>query len=341
MEYRSPEYLHLLWFIALLLLVSIYAFIVRRRKMNKFFSSSMQDIVSPLSNPIRYLVRDFIILLSFSFMVISLARPIKVNMTKTSDSNKGIETIFCVDVSNSMLSQDVKPSRIDLVKNVIKVILESRPNDHVGIVVFAGSSYNLVPITPDLGIIMEFLKTVYPNMISDQGTNIESAISTAIKCFSSNDRSTKEIVILTDGENQYGNAESIAKEAKSKGIIVNVIGVGSESGGPIPINNNEYLKNENGQTVITKFNPDLCESIARSGGGVFITSSRSNEIASLLKSQMDKLPQSEMDPTIQNNYEEMYSSFLWISLCLLLFEFFVIERKNILLRKLNLFNREK
>lgn len=341
MQYQAPEYLYLLWLIAPLLIISVYSFIVRKRKFRAFFSKEMQNIVAPLNNPIRYLIRDIILLCAFSLIVIAFARPRIVGDMKVDNDSKGVETMFCIDVSNSMLSKDVIPSRIEMAKSIIRRVVEKRPNDHIGIIVFAGRAFTLVPITSDLGTLLEFLQSVYPNMISDQGTNLSAAISLAVQGFNNKNKNiSKEIVILTDGEDQMGGAKQAAEVAKDKGIVVNVIGVGSEKGGPIPLNDS-YLKDAQGNTVITKFNQSLCESIANAGGGVFITGMKTDNLVSSLTKQIEKLPQTELDPDRKNSYIEKYSTFLWIALVILCLEVIILERKNRFFRQLNLFSREK
>lgn len=340
MYFYSPQYLYLLWISLLLFFVSSYSFLARKRLIKRIFNKNVHKVVLPESNIMRYLVRDILFIVSFSLLVIAIARPVVLKDSNLKDRQKGIETVFCIDVSNSMLSADVAPSRMEVAKNVVRNVISQRANDNVSIVVFAGSAYTFVPMTSDKSTALDFLKSVYPNMVSDQGTNISDAIDMAISNFQTKDNFSRQIVILTDGEDQVGNALEKAEKAKNNGIIVNVLGIGTTTGAPIPFEN-EYLKDENNNTVITKFNYDLCQSIANSGKGSFITSTKSKEMSSMLLDQIEKIPTMNLGSNNKDNLNEMYHIFLWIAFFVLLLEFFVLERKNRLFKNVNLFNREK
>lgn len=340
MFFQSPQYLYFLWLSLLFFIVSIYSFNSRKRTIKKIFEKNVQQIVLPESNIIRYLVRDILFIVAFSLVVLALARPVVLKNSSLKDKQRGIETVFCIDVSNSMLSTDVAPSRIEMAKNVVKNVILKRPNDNVSIIVFAGSAYTFVPMTSDKTTALDFLKSVYPNMISDQGTNISDAIAMAMSNFQTKNNLSRQIVVITDGEDQIGDAAKQAEKANENGIIVNVLGIGTPTGGPIPFED-EYLKDENNNTVITKFNPELCQSIANAGKGTFITSQKSNEMSSMLLDQIEKMPTIDLGINNKDNFNEMYFIFLWVAFGVLVLEFFILERKNNLFKNINLFNREK
>lgn len=339
-QYQRADLLIYLWLIIPFLALSIWAFWNRRNSIRNFFSKSILSKISVLSNPYRYIVRDVLIIASIALIVVSLARPRILGNNKEIDMDKGVKTIFCLDISNSMLSKDVAPSRLELAKSAIKRIIEKRSNDHIGIVVFAGSAYTLLPLSSDLSSALDFLSSIQPNMISDQGTNISSAIEIAMNSLSKDKEASKQIVVITDGEDQIGDASIIASKAKEEGIIVNVIGIGSESGGPIPIDN-DYIRDERGEIVISKFNKEIGENIAHSGGGTFITSMLSDKIASMLIEQIESMPQTNLKSGLKATYIEKYYLYLWPAFIILILELFILERKNLIFKKINLFGREE
>ena len=267
-----------------------------------------------------------------------LARPqisIRVDVPK---EEKGIEAMICLDISNSMLCEDVKPNRLSFAKQVLGKLFDGLQNDKVGLVVFAGNAYTQIPITTDLSAAKQFLTDISPNMVTAQGTAIGAAIELASKSFSDNKEIGKTIIVLTDGENHEGNAIEAAQQVHEAGIRVNVIGLGTALGAPIPIEEG-YLKDETGNPVVTKFDEKMCRDIASAGEGTFFSGQSASALVRAIESQLDKLPKAVLSSSSSSGYREVYGWFGFAALICLLLEFLIQERKSRFFSRIKLFDR--
>nr|WP_314759113.1 VWA domain-containing protein [uncultured Porphyromonas sp.] len=340
--FYSPEYLYLLFGLIPLALLSLFVFYRRRRLLARFTSSEMQDELMPLASGRRQLLRDLLVLVALGLLIIVLARP-QVPGRTSSDSkedDKGIEAMICLDISNSMLAQDVAPSRLDFAKRTIAKLLEEMPSDKVGLIVFAGSAFVQLPITTDLSTAQEFLAEASPEMLSDQGTAIGEAIALARQSFSDRKDLGKAIIILTDGEDFEGNTLEVTQEATKAGIRIDVVGIGTSSGAPIPTAEGQ-LTDESGNMVVTKVNQDMCRQIADAGKGIFVSSQSPASAVKAIRKQLDELPRASVNSKLENGNIENFEPWLRAALFLLLLEFFIMGRKNKFLIRHNIFGHEK
>ena len=333
--FYSPEYLYLLFGLIPLELLSLFAFYRRRRLLARFTSSEMQDELMPLASGRRQLLRDLLVLVALGLLIIVLARP-QVPGRTSSDSkedDKGIEAMICLDISNSMLAQDVAPSRLDFAKRTIAKLLEEMPSDKVGLIVFAGSAFVQLPITTDLSTAQEFLAEASPEMLSDQGTAIGEAIALARQSFSDRKDLGKAIIILTDGEDFEGNTLEVTQEATKAGIR-------TSSGAPIPTAEGQ-LTDDSGNMVVTKVNQDMCRQIADAGKGIFVSSQSPASAVKAIRKQLDELPRASVNSKLENGNIENFEPWLRAALFLLLLEFFIMGRKNKFLIRHSIFGHEK
>ncbi|MDH8701693.1 Ca-activated chloride channel family protein [Dysgonomonadaceae bacterium PH5-43] len=250
---------------------------------------------------------------------------------------QGIEVMVCLDVSNSMLSDDVKPTRLDKAKQTLSRLVDNLENDKIGLIVFAGDAFIQLPITSDYVSAKMFLSSINTNMVPTQGTAIGSAINLALRSFSPNENSEKTIILITDGEDHEDNAIGAAEAAAEKGIKVNVLGIGSVNGGPIPTRNG-YMKDNEDNMVLTKLNEKMCKEIATAGMGMYARTDNTNNALKALQSELDKMAKSEVESKVYSSYDEKYFIAVWIVLILLLMEFFMLDRKNRILSKIKLFS---
>jgi Ca-activated chloride channel family protein len=251
---------------------------------------------------------------------------------------QGIEVMICLDVSNSMMSTDISPSRLDKSKLILSKLIDDLKNDKIGLIVFAGDAFIQLPITSDYVSAKMFLSSINPSMVPTQGTAIGSAINLAIRSFTPNEGSEKTIILLTDGENHEDDALGATKAATEKGIKVNVLGIGSVQGGPIPApGTNGFQRDNEGNMVITKLNEQMCQEIAAAGNGMYARTDNTNNALKALQKELDKLNKSEVDSKIYSSYDEKYQIPAWILLFLLVVEFFTLDRKNRILSKIRLF----
>jgi Ca-activated chloride channel family protein len=250
----------------------------------------------------------------------------------------GIETVIALDISNSMMAQDVTPSRLEKSKKMVSKLVESFNNDKVGLIVFAGEAFTQLPITTDYISAKMFLESITPALINSQGTDIAAAIDLAMKSFTPQEGVGRAIVIITDGENHEGGAVEAAKEAASKGIQVFVLGVGSPDGSPIPVEGkNDFRKDREGNVVITRLNEEMCKEIAKAGNGIYLRVDNSNSAQKALQKEIDKLAKADVETQVYTEFDEQFQIIAWMVFFLLLIEAIVLEKKNPLFKNIKLF----
>ncbi|MCC8154417.1 MAG: VWA domain-containing protein, partial [Tannerellaceae bacterium] len=251
---------------------------------------------------------------------------------------QGIEIMVCLDVSNSMLAEDVVPSRLDKSKQIVSRLTDGFVNDKVGLIVFAGDAFTQIPITSDYLSAKMFLSSIHPSMVSTQGTAIGAAINLALRSFTPNEASSKTIILITDGENHEDDAIGAANKAAERGIHVNIVGMGQPQGAPIPLGGNNYLRDKEGNVVITRLNEQMCMDIAAAGKGIYVRADNTNSALKAIQNEIDKMDKSEVESKVYSIYDEQFQTLAWIVLVLLIFEFLMLDRKNRIFRKIKLFS---
>ena len=252
---------------------------------------------------------------------------------------QGVEIMVCLDVSNSMLAEDVSPNRLDKAKQMLSRLTDGFTNDKVGLIVFAGDAFTQLPITSDYISAKMFLSSINPSMIATQGTAIGAAINLAARSFTPNESSDKAIVLITDGENHEDDAVGAAKAAAEKGIHVNIVGMGDPKGAPIPIaGSNNYMKDSEGNVVITKLNEEMAQGIAAAGNGMYVRADNTNSALKALQQEIEKMNKTELDSKVYSEYDEQFQVFAGIALFLILVEFVTLDRKNRAFKKVKLFS---
>ena len=323
-RFEDPKYLYLLLLLALWAIIYILSCISR-----------MPDASSK-----RQHIKFLIALFAAAMLIVALARP-QMGMTVDNEKKQGIEVVIALDISNSMLAEDVSPNRLECAKQLISSTIDRMDNDKVGIVVFAGDAFNMLPITSDNISANMFLDAINPSLITRQGTAIGDAINLTTKSFTSKENVGRAVIVITDGEDHEGGAEEAAKEAAKKGIRVFIIGVGKDSGAPVPdpADKNKYIVDKNGQTVISRLNKDMCRKIAEAGKGTFIYLTNAPTARERLFNDLDKIKKSEMSSAVYSSYAEQFQWVALIALIALIIDAIIMERKNHVLRKLNLFKK--
>ena len=336
-KFANPNALFL--YILLLLVVGIYFYAGHRRKsaLRKYGDPNLLAALMPEVSPYRSKIKFWITFVAMCFMVLLIARPqfgTKVETVK----RHGIETIIALDVSNSMLAEDVAPNRLEKSKNIISKLVDSFEDDKVGLIVFAGDAFIQLPITNDFISAKMFLESINPGLITRQGTNIKAAIDMATRSFTPREGVGKAVIIITDGENHEGGAIEAAKAAAEKGLSVYVMGVGSLSGAPIPGNRaNDFRRDKEGNVIVTKLNEQMCQEIAAAGNGVYIRIDNTNNAQKLLQKEIDKLAKADIESAVYSEYDEQFQVMAWIALILLLLEMLLMVKKNPRFKNINLF----
>ena len=337
-RFAHPEYLYLFLLVPLLTGIFIYSKILRRRNINKFGTPDLLADLMPNVSIIRPQIKFYMQLFAVILLIIVLSQP-QFGMKEDKDKRKGIEVMIALDVSNSMMAQDVQPSRLEKAKQVLSKLVDGMTNDKIGLVVFAGDAYTQLPITADYVSAKMFLSTISTQMVPRQGTAIGSAIDLSIKSFGTKSTTGKAIIVITDGENHEDDAVGAAKLAAENNIIVNVIGMGKADGAPIPVPGTmNFWKDKDGNVVVSKLNEQMCKEIATSGKGIYIHADNSNSAFRIITKELDTLAKSEIKSSVFSEYNEQFQSFALLALIILITDFFIFERKNKRLSKFKIFD---
>lgn len=336
-RFANPEYLYLLILLPLLALFFFYSNYQRKKRISKYGDPELMKELMPDVSRYRPAIKFWIIWAAIGLVMVMLARPqFGTKMEKVKRS--GIETMIALDISNSMLAEDVVPSRLQKAKSLVSRLVDGFTDDKVGFIVFAGDAFTQLPITSDYISAKMFLESISPSLISSQGTNIGAAIRLAMKSFTPQEKVSRAIIIITDGENHEGGAVEAAKEAASKGIKVFVLGIGSPEGSPLPVEgSNDYRKDSQGNVIITRLNEQMCREIAQAGNGAYIRVDNSSSAQTLLQKEIDKLSKSELESAMYSNYNEQFPALAWIILVLLILELLILDKKNPLFKNIKLF----
>lgn len=338
-RFEDPIYLWLLLLVPVLLLLRYFTYMRRKAKLKKFGDMSLVRELMPDVSKYRPTVKFMLSLIALALVVIMLARP-QTGTKISNESRSGIETIIAVDISNSMLAEDVVPSRLEKSKLLVENLIDNFTEDKIGLIVFAGEAFVQLPITNDYVSAKMFLQDMEPSLISTQGTDLARAIRLAMNSFSQQEKIGRAIIVITDGEDHEGGALEAAKEAKKKGINVFILGVGSTTGAPIPMGNG-YLTDASGKTVMTALNEQMCQEVAQAGNGTYIHVDNTNEAQEKLNSEIAKLQKGTTQSVVYSEYDEQFQAFGILVLLLLIAEVCILEAKNPLLKNVRLFRRKK
>ena len=339
-RFEDPIYLFLLAVIPLLAALRWLMVYQQKKRLRRFGDPELVKELMPDVSRFRPMVKFGILLLALALLIVMLARP-QFGTKISREKRTGIETIIAMDISNSMLAEDVTPSRLDRSKMMVENLVDNFTNDKIGLVVFAGDAFIQLPITSDYVSAKMFLSSIDPSMIATQGTDIATAISMASHSFTQQEGIGKAIIVITDGEDHEGGAIDAAKEAKDRGHHVYVLGVGSPKGAPIPTGNGDYMKDNTGQTVMTGLNEEMCRQIAEAGGGAYIHVENNSSAQEKLDEELGKLAKKETETTIYSEYDEQFQAVGILALLLLILEACLLDVKNPLLKNVSLFKRKK
>jgi len=340
-RFEDPIYLYALVLIPVLALIRWWMVIRQRKQLRRFGDMELVRQLMPDVSRYRPLVKFCLLLTALALLIVLLARP-QMGTRISHEKRTGIETIIAMDISNSMLAEDVAPSRLDRAKMMVENLVDNFTNDKIGLIVFAGEAFVQLPITSDFVSAKMFLSSIEPSMIETQGTDIAAAVTMATHSFTQEEGVGKAIIVITDGEDHEGGAMEAAQEAKDNGMRVYMLGVGSTKGVPIPIaGSNDYMKDNTGETVMSALNEDMCKQIAQAGGGAYIHVENNSNAQEQLNHELDKLAKKEISSTVYSDYDEQFQAVGIIVLLLLIAEICILEIKNQRLSKLHLFRRKK
>ena len=339
-RFEDSTYLYLLAVIPMLALLRFMMTRSRKKRLRKFGDPQLVKQLMPDVSRWRPAVKFWLLQAALALIIVMLARP-QLGTKISHEKRQGIETIIAMDISNSMLAQDVTPSRLDRCKMMVENLVDNFTDDKIGLIVFAGDAFIQLPITSDYVSAKMFLADIQPSLIATQGTDIALAISKAVNSFTQEEGIGKAIIVITDGEDHEGGAVEAAQEARKKGMRVYVLGVGSKGGAPIPDGNGGYMKDRAGNTVMTRLNQDMCRDIAKAGGGAYIHVDNNSDAQRQLDNELAKLSKKETETTVYSDFDEQFQAVGILVLLLLIAELCLLECKNPLLKNVRFFKGKR
>ena len=340
-RFEEPTYLYLLLLLPFLAAFYLYSNYRRRKAIRKFGDPVLMAQLMPDVSKYRPDVKFWLVFAAIGLFAVLLARPQFGSKLETV-KRQGVEVMIALDISNSMLAQDVQPSRLEKAKRLVAQLVDKMENDKVGMIVFAGDAFTQLPITSDYISAKMFLESINPSLISKQGTAIGAAINLATRSFTPQEGVGRAVIVITDGENHEGGAVEAAKAAAEKGIQVSVLGVGMPDGAPIPVEGtNDFRRDRDGNVVVTRLNEQMCQEIAQAGDGIYVRVDNSNAAQKVIAQEINKMAKADVETQDYTEFNEQFQAVAWIILLLLLAEMLILERKNPLFRNIHLFKKEE
>ncbi|GAB3708975.1 VWA domain-containing protein [Flavobacterium koreense] len=344
-ELEEKGYLYLLSIIPILVVLFLYVQFWKRKKQKEFGDLDLIQKLSPEKSTFKPILKMVLFLLGLTFIIIGLVNP-KMGTKVEKVKRQGIDIVFAVDVSKSMLAEDVAPNRLEKSKQLVSQLINQLGSDRIGIIAYSGSAFPVLPMTSDYAVAKMFLQSMNPAMISSQGTSIDQAIDLAnIKFFDKKDKTNKLLILISDGEDHTDNAETAAEDAQKNGIKIITIGVGTEKGGPIPLKRNgvveSFQRDKDDQVVITKRNAEILSKIANSSKGGYIDGNSTKVVVDYVKKVIDNTEKTEFGATQMADLKSQFQWFLGFGFFLLFLDTFLLERRTKWVRKMNLFNETK
>lgn len=316
----------------------------KKTAMKKFGQSSLVQKLFAETSFVKPVVKFIFIMIALAFLIAGITGP-QVGSKLEEVKRSGVDIMIALDVSNSMKAEDIKPNRLDRSKQAISHLIDQLKGDRIGLIVFAGEAYMQLPITTDYGAAKLFLSTIDNDIVPTQGTAIGKAIDLAVESFSDSTKQHNAIIVITDGENHEDDAIEAAKKASEKGMKVYTIGMGSASGAPIPVINNNsrtgFKQDENGQTVISRLDQLALAQIADAGNGKFVRATNSDDGLGIIMKEIGNMQKKEFSTKMFTDFEDQFQYFLFAALIFMLLEFVISERKSKWIERLNLFGENK
>ncbi|MCM4166670.1 hypothetical protein KCTC52924_01517 [Arenibacter antarcticus] len=338
----EKTYLYLLFIIPVMIVLFVLLQIWKKRTQRKFADLSLLKQLTPEKSNFKSTLKLILLLLGVAFLTLALVNP-KMGTKLETVKREGVDIVFAVDVSKSMLAEDIAPNRLEKAKRLVSEIINQLASDRIGIIAYAGQAFPQLPITTDYGAAKMFLQNMNTDMLSSQGTAIDQAINLATTFFDNEEQTNRVLFIISDGEDHSeGSISQSVENATNEGIRIFTIGVGNEKGAPIPLKRNgivESLKRDRqGEVVITKMNEKTLKDIASEGNGEYINGENTEEAVTFIKEQLDRIDKTEFEAKQFAEYKDQFQWFLGAGLLFLFLDVFVLDRKTKWLKKLNLFN---
>lgn len=330
-RFEHIEHLYALIGLPLLIAFFIFTWMIRKRALARFGNSQLIQQLMPQISKYKHHVKFVLLVLALGFMIVGWANP-QWGSKREKVKRKSVDVFVALDISNSMLAQDVRPNRLKRAQSFAEKLIESLKGDRVGCIVFAGNAYLQMPLTTDYSAARLFTRSANPNIAPTQGTAIGEAISLAMESFPDNNDQHKALVIITDGENHEEEAIEMAKEAVEKGVLIFTVGVGTKTGGPIPVDVNgrsDFKRDKRGDIVKSALNETMMKDLASAArGDYFNLSDNGDGVIESLRARIDKIEKQEFEQRVFNEYESYFQYFIGFGLLLMMLEFSISYRQN-------------
>ncbi len=332
-EFRHIEYLYSLAGVPLFMLLFLILLKWKKKATLKIGDPSLVKQLMEGYSPSLFTTKFIMITLAFALCAFAAGDIVKPEGQEKINRN-GIDVMIALDVSKSMLAQDIKPDRLERAKQVISKIIDRLNNDRIGLVIFAGKAYLQMPMTTDHSAAKMYLSATSPDDVPTQGTVISEALKMSYAAFNTKEKKYRSIILITDGEDHDEDAIKVTKQLAEEGVMVNTIGIGSPGGAPImDKETNDYKKDENGNTVITKLNEEELKDIASKGNGLYQLYTNTDQVAGNIQNKLSSLGETTLVDSTFANYKTYFIYFLLAALLMLIIELFISEKRNTVLKK--------
>lgn len=343
-ELEEKGYFYLLLVIPVLTLVFLYLLYWKSKKQREFGDLNLIEKLSPEKSTFKPIFKFIVVILGLVCLIFGLINP-KMGTKLETVKREGIDIIFAIDVSKSMLAEDVAPNRLEKSKQLVSQIINKLGSDRIGIIAYSGSAFPVLPITTDYSVAKMFLQSMNPGIVSTQGTSIDEAINLATTFVDKKDKTNKLLIIISDGEDHSENAVTAAEEAKKVGLKIITVGVGTEKGGTIPLKRNgvveSFQRDQNNEVVITKRNAEVLSLIAKSTKGGYVDGNSTKDVLTYVKNALENIEKTEFESTQMADFKSQFQWFLGFGFFLLFLDMFLLEKKTKWVRKMNLFNEKE
>lgn len=343
-QLEQPIYFYILFSIPVIVVVFLLLLVWKKTVQKRFVDKELLKKLSPNRSLFKSILKIFVLCLAIACLSFALVNP-KIGTKLETVKREGVDIVFALDVSKSMLAEDIAPNRLEKSKQLITQIINGLAGDRIGIIGYAGSAFPQVPITSDFSSAKLFLNGMNTDMVSSQGTAITQAIEMAQTFYDDEEQTNRVLFLISDGEDHEGNISQIAEEAAEKGIRIFTIGVGTLEGGPIPIKENGvlqyYKRDQNNEQVITRLSEETLKEIAKTANGEYIDGSNTKAVVDRVKAILSGMDKKEFEAKQFTDFKDQFQWFLAGALFLLILDVFFLERQTAWLKKLNLFNEAK
>lgn len=343
-QLEESKYLYLLLIIPIVVVFFVFNLYWKNKKQKEFGDLDLVKKLIPEYSSFKSILKFLLVIVGLSALIIAIANP-RLGTKMETIKREGIDIVFALDVSKSMLAEDIAPNRLEKAKQIISKTIDKLGSDRVGVIIYAGNAYPLLPITTDHAAANMFLQNANPDMVSSQGTAINEALELAKTYYNNDEQTNRFLVIISDGEDHQEETKQVAQNLSNDGVKIYTIGVGTEKGGPIPMRLNGamigYKKDNKGETVITKLTPDVLEGIADVGNGKYVDGNVTERPVDIISDVIANAQKNEFETKQFSDYKDQFQWFLGAGILFLLLDIFLFDKKTKWLKKVDLFNEEK